>query len=1011
MWAIIPLKNLDLAKQRLAPTLSPEQRRELMMEMVERGIRALQGCKSIERIFLLSRDPACMALASAHDIEHLNLPEDACMNSGLQAATSLLAQQGCKELLIQHGDLPMVSGAAIHALVEDHQESGADISLVSCQENNGTNAMILPLSLSATSSFIYHFGEQSFGKHLAEAERLQWKINIFQHPRLALDIDSMSDLWQLQGERYRHGYLPDTEEALGLADYDDTAKLMTIAADIRDQGFRNVVTYSRKVFIPLTQLCRDVCHYCTFAQVPKKLDKVFLSIDDVLKIVREGAAMGCQEALFTLGERPELRYKAARDALEAMGYESTLHYLKDVAEKVFTETGLFPHLNPGCMSAEEMAMLRPVSASMGIMLESTSTRLCEKGMPHYGSPDKDPARRLETLAEAGRQKIPFTTGILIGIGETRRERIESLLAIRALHQEYGHIQEIIVQNFRAKPNTQMAQAPEPDLNELLWTLAVTRIIFGANMAIQAPPNLSPGVLPQIINAGINDWGGVSPLTPDYVNPEAPWPHLENLRRETAIAGKVLQERLTIYPPYAKQLREWTDKRFHAAMLSVLDGEGKPRNDDWITGTPSAAPTMLLNALQQKHFPHASKEVEIIVAKALRGKSLSAAEIVRLFQSHGDDFALVCHAADQLRQQMNGEQVSYVVNRNINYTNICYFKCSFCAFSKGKTHEHLRGKPYDISLEEIQNRVREARFKSATEVCMQGGIHPDYTGQHYIDICHAVKAVDANMHIHAFSPLEIYQGAETLGISVKAFLMRLREAGLGTLPGTAAEILHDDIRAIICPDKINTQQWLDVIRSAHELGITTTATIMFGHVEAYSHWAAHLIQIRDLQKQTGGFTEFVPLPFVGEEAPVYKRGKARKGPTFRESVLMHAVARLALHPHVTNIQTSWVKMGPEGVLACLQAGANDLGGTLMDESITRSAGASHGTEKTPQTLREMIESIDRIPCQRSTTYQWLETSATNEPSQISSQKRSATLKHLHGTVGASDVNPAQTLIAL
>jgi len=1010
MWAIIPLKNLDLAKQRLAPTLSPEQRRELMMEMVERGIRALQGCKTIERIFLLSRDPACMALASAYDIEHLDIPEDRCMNSGLQAASALLAQQlpeqqGCRELLIQHADLPMVSTAAVHAFIEDHQESGADISLVSCQQNNGTNAMILSLTPSAPPAFIYHFGEQSFGKHLAETERLHWKVNIFQHPRLALDIDSMSDLWQLQGERYRHGYLPDTEEALGLADYDDTEKLMAIAADIRDQGFRNVVTYSRKVFIPLTQLCRDVCHYCTFAQVPKKLDKVFLSVDDVLKIVREGAAMGCQEALFTLGERPELRYKAARDALAELGYESTLHYLKDVAEKVFEETGLLPHLNPGCMSADEMAMLRPVSASMGIMLESASSRLCEKGMPHHGSPDKDPARRLETLAEAGRQKIPFTTGILIGIGETRRERIESLLAIRALHQQYGHIQEIIVQNFRAKPDTLMANAPEPDLNELLWTIAIARIIFGAHMAIQAPPNLSPGVLPQLVNAGINDWGGVSPLTPDYVNPEAPWPHLENLRRETALAGKVLHERLTIYPAYAKKITEWTDKRFHAAILSLLDGDGFPRNDDWITGTPTPAPIALLNALRQRTFPQASKEVELMVAKALRGKSLTAAEIVRLFQSHGDDFALVCHAADQLRQQMNGERVSYVVNRNINYTNICYFKCSFCAFSKGKTHEHLRGKPYDISLEEIQNRVREARFKSATEVCMQGGIHPDYTGQHYIDICHAVKAVDPDMHIHAFSPLEIHQGAATLGISVKAFLMRLREAGLGTLPGTAAEILHDDIRAIICPDKINTQQWLDVIRSAHELGITTTATIMFGHVEEYQHWAAHLILIRDLQKQTGGFTEFVPLPFVGEEAPVYKRGKARKGPTFRESILMHAVARLVLHPHITNIQASWVKMGPEGVLACLQAGANDLGGTLMDESITRAAGASHGTEKTPQTLREMIESIRRIPCQRSTAYQWLEADVEHSPA------KSIPQKHLHTTLGGNDTNPAQTLIAL
>ena len=968
MWALIPLKHLELAKQRLAPTLSPEQRRQLMLGLARQGIEALQGCRAIERVFILSHDPACQQLAEQYGVEVLDLEEDRCMNSGLQAAVRRLVKQGCKELLIQHGDLPLVSPAVVTAFIKQHREAACDISLVSCQQKGGTNAMIL----SQPAPFIFHFGENSFARHQQEAERLGWSVNSVDNRRLALDLDNIDDLWQLQLEKFRHGHRPDTAEALALAHFDDTAKLMAVAADLRDEQFHNVVTYSRKVFIPLTQLCRDVCHYCTFAQVPKKLDKAYLSLEEVVEIARQGAAMGCQEALFTLGERPELRYKAARDALQDMGYETTLDYLKAAAEKVFTETGLLPHLNPGCLSAEEMAMLRPVAPSMGIMLESASPRLCEKGMPHFGSPDKDPQRRLETLAEAGRQKIPFTTGILIGIGETRQERIESLLAIRELHERYGHIQEIIVQNFRAKPDTLMAHAPEPDLNELLWTIAVARIIFGSAMAIQAPPNLSPGVLPQIINAGINDWGGVSPLTPDYVNPEAPWPHLENLRRESALGGKVLLERLTIYPRYARQVAQWTDQRFHAPLLALLDADGFPRNDQWITGTPSPLPAQALSLISQRRelqpsAPSVSPDIVRIVKRACLGRDLEEWEIVRLFQSQGDDFAYVCQSADCLRRDVNGDTVTYVVNRNINYTNICYFKCTFCAFSKGKTHEHLRGKPYDISLEEIQNRVREAHFRGATEVCMQGGIHPDYTGQHYLDICRAVKAVDPAMHIHAFSPLEITQGAATLGIPVKEFLQRLRAAGLGTLPGTAAEILHDDIRAIICPDKINTQQWLDVIRSAHELGIKTTATIMFGHVEEYRHWAAHLLAIRDLQKETGGITEFVPLPFVGEEAPVFKRGKARKGPTFRESILMHAVSRLVLHPYIHNIQASWVKMGPEGVLACLQAGANDVGGTLMEESITRSAGASHGTEKTSETLREMIESIGRRPQQRNTEY--------------------------------------------
>ncbi|HSB95059.1 MAG TPA: 5-amino-6-(D-ribitylamino)uracil--L-tyrosine 4-hydroxyphenyl transferase CofH, partial [Spongiibacteraceae bacterium] len=767
-------------------------------------------------------------------------------------------------------------------------------------------------------------------------------------------------------ERALRGEALSDAQALQLADCADTPLLMTAAAQIRDRGFRNVVTYSRKIFLPLTQLCRDVCHYCTFAQTPRHLDAPYMAIDDVIAQVRAAEQLGCKEALLTLGEKPELRYRVAREALAEMGFASTLDYVAAVAERIFKETGILPHINAGTMDAAEIAKLRRVSASMGIMLESAATRLCGKGMPHYGSPDKDPAVRLETMRLAGAAAVPFTSGILIGIGETRRERIESLLALRAVNAPHGHLQEIIVQNFRAKPDTLMAQAPEPDLNELLWTIAVARLIFGATMSIQAPPNLSPGVLPQLIAAGINDWGGVSPVTPDFVNPEAPWPHLDNLARETAQTGKLLQERLTIYPAYALAHMRWLDVDLQTAVLQKIDAEGFARADSWSPGEASAPPAFDLELLQQAP-KHVGADVRAIVDRARAGQRLSEPEIVRLFQARGDDFSYVCQAADALRRTVNGDGVAYVVNRNINYTNICYFKCQFCAFSKGKLSENLRGRPYDLAPEEIQRRVSEAWQRGATEVCMQGGIHPEYTGQTYLDILATVKAATPDMHIHAFSPLEVWQGAKTLGIELEEFLRRLKEAGLGTLPGTAAEILDDEVRATLCPDKIGTDDWLRVIETAHKVGLRTTSTIMYGHIERHEHWARHILRVRDLQARSGGLTEFVPLPFVAMEAPLYLKGRARRGPTFREAVLMHAVARLALHTMIANIQASWVKMGEVGVAACLAAGANDVGGTLMNESITRAAGAEHGQELPPERMDELIRRCGREPRQRTTLY--------------------------------------------
>ena len=768
-------------------------------------------------------------------------------------------------------------------------------------------------------------------------------------------------------QQVREGVRLSDDDALALAEFADTRALADVASVLRDQGFRNTVTYSRKVFIPLTHLCRDVCHYCTFAQVPRKVMAPYMSIDEVLEVARHGAAMGCKEALFTLGEKPELRYKAARDALAEMGYESTTDYLFAAAKAVFEETGMLPHLNPGNLEPEELARLKTVSPSMGIMLESASERLCEKGMPHYGSPDKVPAVRLQTLANAGIAQVPFTTGILIGIGETRLERIESLLAIRAIHEQYGHVQEIIVQNFRAKPETKMVNAPEPDLNELLWTIAIARLIFGPTMSVQAPPNLSPGVLPQIVHAGINDWGGVSPVTPDFVNPEAPWPHLDELARETASAGKFLTERLTMYPDYAVDLDRWAHSDLHVRMLEMIDAEGFPRIDEWCPGDVDIAPpSEVMNAIVNAPR-HVSADIAALLDKASAGEALDEAEIIRLFQSRGDDFTAVVQRADALRAQTNGNSVSFVVNRNINYTNICYFKCQFCAFSKGKLSENLRGRPYDLSDEEIARRTTEAWERGATEVCMQGGIHPEYTGETYINIVRTVKSAQPNMHVHAFSPLEVWQGAATLKMDIGEYLQQLKDVGLNTLPGTAAEILDDEVRDIICADKINTQQWLDVMEAAHSVGYKTTATIMYGHVEKLEHWARHIMRVRELQERTGGFTEFVPLPFVHMEAPMYLKGKARKGPTFREAILMHSVARLALHGQIDNIQTSWVKMGHEGVKACMNSGCNDLGGTLMNESISRAAGTQHGQETNPRQMGNLIRRLNRDPQQRSTSY--------------------------------------------
>ena len=832
-------------------------------------------------------------------------------------------------------------------------------------------------------------------------------------------------------------------QALALCDVDDLGPLMEAARGVRDRRSGDVVTFSPKVFIPLTELCRDVCHYCAFAKTPGNVASPYLSVDEAVDIARRGAEAGCTEALFTLGDQPELRYRAAREALAAMGFGTTIDYLVHAARRVHEETGLLAHVNPGVMSREELARLREVSVSAGIMLESTSRRLGEKGGPHYGSPDKDPRVRLATLERAGELAVPFTTGILIGIGETRHERIESLLAIRDLDERFGHVQEVIVQNFRAKPGTPMAQAPEPTLEDHLWTIAAARLILGAGTSVQAPPNLRPAVLTRLVDAGVDDWGGVSPVTPDHVNPEAPWPHLAELERATESAGKSLAPRLPIHPRYVEDLDRWVDPGLHGAVLAASDGQGLGRDSDWFAGdaertgvirevfrreipgsssnghpadaTPTSQrlpavaasgrssnghPADATHAPERRVadvVPHwtnvtagvvarrASRSLGSVLDRVLEGAPLDEARIVRLFEARGGGARAVCEAADRLRRERNGDAVSYVVNRNINYTNVCYFKCRFCAFSKGRLSANLRGRPYDLDLAEIARRTREAWARGATEVCLQGGIHPDYTGETYLSICRAVKDAAPGIHVHAFSPLEVWQGARTLGIGLADYLERLRAAGLGSLPGTAAEILDDEVRAVICPDKITTGEWLEVMETAHRVGLGSTATIMFGHVDGYRHWARHLLRVRELAVRTGGFTEFVPLAFVHMESPMYLRGRARRGPTLREAVLMHAVARLVLDPLVANIQVSWVKMGPHGVRLALAAGANDVGGTLMNESITRAAGAGFGQEMRPERLESIIREAGRSPRQRTTRY------------------RDAPAERIRASIGAGDLS--------
>ncbi len=779
-------------------------------------------------------------------------------------------------------------------------------------------------------------------------------------------------------------------------------ELLEVAGSLRDLGHGRRITYSRKVFVPLTMLCRDVCHYCTFAQPPAKLDRPYLSPENVVAIAEAGRRAGCKETLFTLGDMPEARYEVARTWLAERGYHSTLDYVRAMSIRVVEETGLLPHLNPGVMSYEALARLKHVSASMGLMLEQSSDRLTERGMPHHGSPDKVPAVRLRTIEDAGRLAIPFTTGILVGIGETTTERAASLFAIRDVHRRYRHVQEVIVQNFKAKPGTRMHDHPDPDTEDFLATVATARVVLGPRMHLQAPPNLSDPHYPKLLDAGIDDWGGVSPVTPDHVNPEAPWPRLEDLRRRTGERGYELRERLCIYPEYATRADPWIAGKMRVPVAALTGDAGlavegqrpepvawqdpevqwKPRSieltfakdvnaglredADTVYGDLEGQEVEATRAWARRTVDPSrlSGEVRDALRLAAAHRPITDRAAVALFQAEGEDLEALCRVADDLRREAVGDEVTYVVNRNVNFTNVCYVGCRFCAFAQ----REIDPESYTLTLREVADRAEEARAYGATEVCMQGGIHPDLPGDFYFRLLDAVKDRVPDIHVHAFSPMEVLNGATRLGISFREFLEEARRRGLGTIPGTAAEILDDEVRWVLTKGKLPADTWEEIVRTAHDVGLRSSSTIMYGHVDAPPHWVSHIRRLARIQAETGGFTEFVPLPFVHQNAPIYLAGKARPGSTFDDNRRMHAVARILLDGSIDNVQVSWVKLGTEASKVMLCGGANDFGGTLMEETISRMAGAEWGIRMEPQEFVEAINDIGRVATQRTTTYE-------------------------------------------
>ena len=971
LWAIVPIKRLAQAKSRLAEMLPGASRRDLAAAMARDVIAALRGSGAFDQILVVA-DASCAATISAGAGCIVAAHPDGGLSDAVRQGFEHARQSGAGQVLFVPADIPLVTAAALRGAAAQLRER-TGVAIAACAGKDGTNLLggkIADMPALA-------FGPGSYARHV-QGSQGSWDVT---DSGIAFDVDQPEDLMLLRARiacgASEAAHTRDWAMRNPMADAEidglqnlPLARLAAAAAELRDAAYGARVTYSKKVFIPLTHLCRDTCGYCIFARAPSAVAAPYMEIEEAVAVAARGADVGCKEALLTLGERPEDRYRVAREWLDQRDYPDTIAYVIDVAAAIRDRTGLLPHINMGVLNESEFVRLREVSASVGSMLENIAPRLSERGGPHFAAPDKHPERLLAMLGDAGRAQVPFTTGLLVGIGETRAERIATILAIRDAHARHGHVQEVIVQNFLPKLGTKMQAAAPAEINELRWTIAVARLLLPAEISIQAPPNLNDGRLADLADAGINDWGGVSPLTPDYVNPESPWPSLERLRAESDAAGLRLTERLTVYPNFIAERRKWIAPGMRPAILALADTRLLAREDNWMSGRSTHAP--MLHALSSTRTAVSELLDEIEDRGA---EHFGAAQVAALFEADDFEFHRLSALADAKRTELVGDRATYVVNRNINYTNICAYRCSFCAFSKGNRKHPGNEAAYLLDSAEIGRRTREAWDRGASEVCLQGGIHPKFTGETYLGICKAVKDAVPEMHIHAFSPLEVQHGAQTLGLPLDQYLASLKAAGLGSLPGTAAEILNDDVRRIICPDKVNTVEWLEVIETAHEQGLPTTSTIMFGHVEGYGDWGIHLVHIRDLQRRTGGITEFVPLPFVAHEAPMFRKGLSRRGPTFREAVLMHAVSRLVLAPHIANIQGSWVKMGPQGLAACLRAGANDLGGLLMDESITRAAGAMHGTMMTPDAMAALARSVGRLLERRTTTYRRYEEALT------------------------------------
>jgi FO synthase len=731
---------------------------------------------------------------------------------------------------------------------------------------------------------------------------------------------------------------------------------------------RRRVTFSRNLTLSLSRTCRCFCKYCAFATHKAHLH----APEEVLEILDGAARRQVKELLVLTGERPEVNPEV-REQLLGLGHDDFTSYVAFVCERAL-ERGLLPHTNLGVLSPRDLGRLREVTASQGLMLESISERLMET--VHAGSPTKHPARRLETIRAAGELRIPFTSGILVGIGETEQERVESLSALAALHAEHGHIQEVILQNFvphqryygrepaeiadaaaRAYWRTGVAEdrprLPLPQwacpvsIEDMKRLIAETRRLM-PDVAIQVPPNLADW-WGELVAAGATDLGGLS-ANGDHISPEHPFPSPHRVRRELQRDGYALTERLCVYPRYIDP--EWlshgvldTIKRKYWSFI--------PRRGSGRTEPPSPIRPSLVSGA---------------IARGREGHRLTADELTAMFaETRPEVIEDMRQAADELRAELMGEQVTFVVNRNINISNICTVGCAFCGFGQGKRSPDA----YEHDERDFVARIEEAVDYGATELCIQSGIHPDWALEDYLGWLRLARASAAragvDLHLHAYSPMEIAHMCDISQLPPAEVFARLKDAGLGSTPGTAAEVLHDGVRERISPNKLPVARWVQIIRASHEAGLRSTATVMFGHIEEPWELAEHMRVVRELQELTGGITEFVPLSFIPFQTLLGRTHGVEE--ISREENLKHtAVFRLALGRSIPSLQASWVKMGLDAATESLRWGVNDLGGTLMEESISRLAGSYHGTKLDPEQLVAAAHAAGRPAAERTTLYE-------------------------------------------